>query len=184
MTKNRFGLKGLPVFKPCQHIKIKHSHERRLIRIFLSTLIVAFSMTSVPARAIETTKANALKFQEMRNGTSYSFQKSPSLAEADPCLPLIHAQRLSPGASADSQISRVNAGKAAVPVALGLFLGARIALGPKKVVKPSNKVKIGPEFRIARTGSNNYALAIAAYRSCKNDHNLSLHKLKKKGIQN
>jgi hypothetical protein len=183
MTKNRFTLKGLPVLKPCQHIKVKTNHDNRLIRIFLTVLIATFSITTVPARAIETTKANALKLQEIRNGSSYSFQKSPPLAKADPCLPLIHARRLSPGASAGSQTSRIHAGKAAVPVALGLFLGARIALGPKEVVKPSNRVQIGPEFRMARIDSNEHALAIAAYRSCKNDHTLSLHN-NKKGVQN
>lgn len=132
-------------------------------------------LVSAPAGAIETTKASALVVEEIRAHESLSFQKSPPVAQADPCLPLLHARHLSPGGSAVSQNWRP-ARKTAAPVALGFFIGVRIALGPKEVQKPSGRVQIGPEIRTDRASGNNYALAVAAYRSCKNNYALSLER--------
>lgn len=172
MVHNNITKKGLPLFKPSRAVK---KMRRRMIRIFLSILVLTILVPLTSADAIETTKASALVLEEMRANGSISFKKSPPLAQADPCLPLLHARRLSPGASAVSQTRRP-AGKTAVPVALGFVLGVRIALGPKEVVKPSKRVQIGPELRTGHNSSGNHALAIAAYRGCKNKHALGLLK--------
>lgn len=160
--------KGIPLLKPSRAVKARF----KTFRIFLSTLLLCAVVAPVPGRAIETTKASALVMKEGQK-SSLSFRKSPSSAQADPCLLLLHASRLSPGDTASSQSNRRPVGKNAVPVALGLFLGVRIALGPKEVVKPYNRVNFGPEIRTGRDSNDNYALSIAAYRSCKNEHALS-----------
>lgn len=165
-----FNEKGVPLFKPNRSVKVFHS----VYRIFLGCLVGFAFMVAAPAGAIETTKASALVLEEMRAKDTLSFQKSPPEAQVDPCLPLLHARRLSPGGSAVSQNWRP-AGKTAAPVALGFVLGVRIALGPKEVTKKSGRVQIGPEIRTAKDSGHNYALAIAAYRSCKNEHALGLH---------
>ena len=168
-----FSKRGLPLFKPNRSVKIRHS----VYRIFLGCFVCIALVFSAPADAIETTKASALVLEEMRAKDSLSFQKSPPEAQVDPCLPLLHARRLSPGGSAVSQNWRP-AGKTAAPVALGFVLGVRIALGPKEVTKKSGRVQIGPEIRTAQNSGDNYALAIAAYRSCKNNHALDLQRKK------
>ncbi len=166
--------KGLPLFMPSRVIKARY----RMVRIFLSALVCMIFLSTAPAGAIETTKASALVTEEMRAVRPLSFTKSSPLAQADVCLSFLHAARLSPGVSArngaaQSQTRRP-VGKTAVPVALGFFLGVRIALGPREVVKSSKRVQIGPELRTASNGGASYALAIAAYRRCKNEHALNL----------
>ena len=173
MTVHGFNKKGVPVFRPSKSVKAKHT----IFRIFLGLMAVVIVFISAPAGALETTKASALVLEEMRAHESLSFKKSPPSAQADPCLPLLHARHLSPGGSAVSQNWRP-ARKSAAPVALGFFLGVRIALGPKDVQKPTGRVQIGPEIRTDEINGGNYALAIAAYRSCKNNHALSLQRNK------
>ena len=155
-------------------IKVHH----RMFRIFLSFLAFMILSTSVPASAFETTKASALVTEEMRAKTLSFTQKVPhetrDSQKADPCLPLLQARRQSFGGSKLGFQHRRPVGKTATPVALGLVLGIRVALGPKNVVTSSDRVQIGPEIRTDRVGSDNYALAIAAYRSCKNKYTLSL----------
>ena len=172
---SRFSKKGLPLLRPSRVVKARYT----LVRIFTVLLITIYCVSTVPARAIETTKASALVLKEMHKGDSLSFtKKSPSSAnadsKADPCLPLLHASRLSPGASAVSQRQSLNADKKAVPVALGFFLGVRVALGPKEVMKNRGRVQIGPEIRSVNLGQDNYALAVAAYRGCKNEYDLGM----------
>jgi len=167
----RYSKKGLPSLKA--GICIRTSNK--VLRIFLSVMIVTYFVSGVSAGAIETTKASALVIEEASVDRSLSFTKrNPHSAQADPCLPLLHASRLSPGASAESRGQPLDVDKKAVPVALGLFLGVRVALGPKEVVKNRDRVQIGPEFRATNIGNDNYALAVAAYRSCKNNHVLGL----------
>ena len=173
----RFNKKGLPLLRPSRAIKARS----KVFRVFLSFLVFTSFVSVAPARAIETTKASALVLEEMREQNSLSFtKKSPSSAQADPCLPLLHSRSFSPSVSARSQNRRSSAGKTAVPVALSFVLGVRIALGPKEMVEPSKRVQIGPEIRVTGKKGKNYALAVAAYRSCKNKHTLSLHKNNKK----
>lgn len=177
-----FSKKGLPLFKPSRTVKVRH----KVIRIFMGFLLFTSFVSPVPVRAIETTKASALVLEEMRGRHSLSFTKrSPSSnpAQADPCLSLLSTHP-SPGASAygvtpSSQPSRSSSGKTAVPVALSFVLGLRIALGPQEMVKPTKRVQFGPEIRVTGKKGSNRALAVAAYRSCKNEHTLSLHKNKK-----
>lgn len=169
-----FTRKGFSPYRlvgtPPRAIKVHH----RLFRVFSSLLACVFLLIAVPAGAFETTKASALITEEMRAKPLSFTKKSPHEAQADPCLPLLQARRHSSGASALSFQHRRPVGKTATPVALGLVLGIRVALGPKNVVKSSDRVQIGPEIRTDRAGSDNYALAVAAYRSCKNKHTLSL----------
>lgn len=150
---------------------------RRMFRLFfLLALIFSFSVT-IPAQAIETVKASALIPEEVRADKPLSFtQKVPprKTTAADPCLPLLGSvTSLFSRFNAPGRPSRQQAGKTAAPVALGFVLGVRIALGPKEVIKSRDRVEIGPEIHtVSNGGINNRALAIAAYRSCKNEHAL------------
>ncbi|HPF78095.1 MAG TPA: hypothetical protein PLF01_02275 [Alphaproteobacteria bacterium] len=173
-----FNDKGISPYrlthKASRAIKVRH----KIFRIFSGVMASIFLVSAVPASvgAMETTKASALVLEELGAKDLSFTKKSPHEAQADPCLPLLHARRLSPGASAMGFNNRRPVGKTATPVALGLVLGIRIALGPKDVVKPSERVQIGPEIRTDRVGDDNYALAVAAYRGCKNRHTLNLLK--------
>lgn len=62
--------------------------------------------------------------------------------------------------------------KKTASVALGLFLGVRVALGPKEVVQDNKRVQFSSEIRSTRAGGHNHALAIASYRACKNNQAL------------
>lgn len=184
--------KGLPLFQPARIVKARF----KMFRIFTaaSLSVVTISMIAVAifsvsifssgsAGAIETTKASALILEEMRGGSSsLSFtKKSPPRPQADPCAVLLEASSTSPGVNpqgifALSDTQRPAGNKTAAPVALGLFLGVRLALGPKEIVKNAKRVQIGPEFRASSNQGDNRALAIAAYRSCKNNHDLMQYK--------
>jgi hypothetical protein len=189
---DRLTKKGLPLLMPARVIRVKTQTQMsrlQLVRIFLSILIAAYFAPFIlfggtPVHAIGTTSASALVFEEARTSSPLSFtKKSPHSAQGDPCLSLLRSARLSPGAQArgssrsgrSQSLSPYEAtDKQAASVALGFFLGVRVALGPKEVVKDSERVQIGPEIRATSIGSNNYALAIASYRSCKNNYVLGL----------
>ena len=164
--------RGVPVLVAGRNIKARF----KVFRIYLSLAAVMVFVSTVPVGAFETTEISALKTEEIRAVQPLSFKKSPLEAQADPCLPLLHARHLSPGASALSPTSRYHADKTAAPVALGVVFGVRIALGSKRIVKPSQRVQIGPEFLAGDGNNGNYALSVAAYRNCKNEHTLDLHK--------
>ncbi len=163
--------------------------KRKNVLRFAYPLMVLFGFVVVisviaPAFAIETTKASALNLEEMREDYTLSYtRKSPQSSQVDSCLSYLNAH-LSPDAKhkdfADQSKYRRPAGNKAVPVALGLVLGVRIALGPRELVNPTQRVQIGPELRSISSGSNPRALAIAAYRGCKNDQTLKLQKRNKK----
>ncbi len=185
MMVHGFTKKGISPYrlthKAARVVKVRH----KIFRIFSGVLafMIFVSAFPAPSGAIETTKASALILEEMRSADLSFTKRSPRKAQgdlkADPCLSLLQARHLSPGASAHGEAtlgfnSRRPVGKTATPVALGLVLGIRIALGPKQVLKHSQRVQIGPEIRTNRAGSKNYALMIAAYRGCKNKHTLSL----------
>lgn len=187
--------KGLPLFQPARVIKARFkmfrifadapqfsaalSSPKLLVALVVSTLVF---VSILPAQAIETTKASALVLEEMRGTSSLSFtKKSPPRSQADPCALLLEARSTSPGAHSQgvfglSDTQRPAGNKTAAPVALGLFLGVRLALGPQEIVKKSKRVQIGPEFRANSNQGDNRALAIAAYRSCKNNHDLTQYK--------
>lgn len=173
--------------KAARAVKARH----KMFRIFASmtAVIISVSFMSNTVGAIETTKASALMIEEIQSVDTLSFtKKSPHEAQngstADPCLPLLGARQISPNLPHDASAMGFNnrrpVGKTATPVALGLVLGIRIALGPKEVQKRSSRVQIGPEIRTNNIGDNNYALSVAAYRGCKNKHTLDLLKNKNK----
>ena len=164
--------------------------KRRNFVRFMFPLMVLFGFIVTvsliaPAFAIETTKASALYPEEMREDYTLSYtDKSPQSAQVDPCLSFLQTH-LSPDATKSKDFNDRSkyqrpAGKKAVPVALSFVLGVRIALGPSEVVSPHNRVQVGPEIRSNRQGSNPRALAIAAYRGCKNEHTLKLQNKNKK----
>lgn len=152
---------------------------------FMFPLMVLFGFLATisliaPAFALDTTKASALTLEEMREDytLSYTRKSSPS-AQVDPCLSFL-TTRLSPDAIKSKDFNDQSryqrpAGNRAVPMALSFVLGVRIALGPSEVVRPQDRVQVGPEIRSNRQGSNPRALAIAAYRGCKNDLALKSH---------
>lgn len=158
--------------------------KRKSFVRFMFPLMVLFGFVITisliaPAFAIETTKASALYPEEMREGYTLSFtKKSPRSAQDDPCLSFL-VTRLSPDATKAKDFNNQSryqrpAGNKAVPVALSFVLGVRIALGPSEVVSPQKRVQFGSEIRNNRQGSNSRALAIAAYRGCKNEQTLRL----------
>ena len=172
-----FNDKGISPYrlthKASRAIKVRH----KIFRIFSGVMASIFLVSAVPASvgAMETTKASALVLEELGAKDLSFTKKSPHEAQADPCLPLLHAHRQSPGESAMSFNNRRSVGhKTATPVALGLFLGIRVALGPQDVLKNKTRVQIGPEVRTNQVSGDNYALAVAAYRGCKNKHTLGL----------
>jgi hypothetical protein len=143
-------------------------------------------------QAIESTKASVIQssakfYEETRLNGSLSYQNSPQNAKTDPCRSLLKAKLISPSMPrreyANSDYRR-SVGSTATPVALGLFLGVRVALGPKDVINPTKRLQIGPEIRADDNRGNSHALAIAAYRSCKNNHVLGLQKTKQKSDVN
>lgn len=153
----------------------------------LFCFLVVVSMIA-PAFAIETTKASALYPEEMHESHTLSFtQKSPQLAPVDSCLSFLQAH-LSPDAKKGSNFDNQSkyqrpAGKSAAPVALSFVLGVRIALGPGEVVDPQKRVQVGSEIRDNTPYSrSSHALAIAAYRGCKNEQSLKLHHKNKKQV--
>lgn len=191
---NRYHHKGLPLLKPTRALSFKKRKRTSVIRIFVSIAIIACAAYVIfghglPVRALETiqisAKASALVLEDTQAHSSLSFTpKAPHKSvQKDPCLPLLHKAHLSPGVS-DHGVFNMNqrpsamADKKAASVALGLFLGARIALGPKEIVQKRGRIHVGPQFRAAndngQTYALNYALSVAAYRSCKNNYVLSL----------
>lgn len=165
--------------------------KRKNIVSFAYPLMVLFGFIITisliaPAFAIETTKASALTLGEMREDYTLSRtltvpKNPPHKAQVDPCLSFLNA-RHSPDAKTSKYTQMSNnqrhAGKQAVPVALGFVLGVRIALGPREVVSEAERVELVSEVRNQRIGRNSRALAIAAYRGCKNDQTLNLQKNK------
>jgi hypothetical protein len=189
---DRLIKKGLPLLMPSRVVRVKTKTRLQLVRIFTSLLIITYFVSGVPVGAIGTTPASALVLEEARGSSSLSFSKkhphsARDKSHGDPCLSLLRSARLSPGAHAQgsSNSSRRQSlspygatDRQAASVALGFFLGVRVALGPKDVVKESQRVQIGPEFRMANKGSDSYALAIASYRSCKNNYVLGMRRQK------
>jgi len=173
--------------KPRNIVRTKH----KLFKLFLNVTILSSVMISIPlhghqAMAIETVKASALQPEGTRKDTPLSFTRknSPNATgnspTDDPCLPLLSLQKGSKIAAKFTQPShfsgrtdRRQVEKTAAPAALGFILGVRIALGPKEIVPKSERVQLASEILASNTGGNNYALAVAAYRSCKNEHALN-----------
>lgn len=151
-------------------------------RILCFALTLCILNTSM-AGAIETTKASGLFLEERKGHTSSLSNNSPlsrkSMQESAPlrsplsssCLKLL-SLNASPKHKNDTGRrlgSRTSSGNAAVPVALGLFFGARLALGPKKITPSSKRFQIGPELRGTSHSGHSYALAVAAYRKCEKE---------------
>ncbi len=146
--------------------------------IFLCFFTI-FSIVA-PALAIETTKASALTTEEMRETYSLSnSQKSPQHNKAlDTCHSFLNTyfsqdainDKVSP-----SNFRRSIGENNTAPLALSVFLGVRIALGPKETINQLGRVQTVSTLQ-ANTGGYPRALAIAAYRACKNEQNLKQHK--------
>ena len=172
--------------KPRRIFRTKH----KLFKLFLNLFIVSSLLVSIPthikrAMAIETVKASALVPEEMRADTPLSFtQKSPPSAldssNSDPCLSLLTLSKGSTSSHLNDAPGRLsgrptrhtfNVERTAAPAALGFILGVRIALGPNDVVRKGERVQIASEIHASNAGTN-HALAIAAYRGCKNDYAL------------
>lgn len=156
--------------------------KNKLFKLFLNLFILISLVVSIPthikrAMAIETVKASALVPEEMRADLPLSFtQKSPPhVAKSnDPCLPLLGSKFSL--ANTPGRTTRQDVEKTAVPAALGFILGVRIALGPKNIVENGDRVHLTSTVLSNQKGGETHALAIAAYRSCKNEHNLALTK--------
>lgn len=121
-----------------------------------------FFLSSLPAHGMETTRASAFVLNETTAGETTSFTtSSPSPTTTDPCLPLLDKIRYSSPQSAVDRTQR----SAGTATALGLFLGVRIALGPKETLGAKRRVHVAPDVMRDKTGSD-YALAVSDYRSC------------------
>lgn len=178
LSQKGINKKGVPLLKAGHVLRVKSKTRTNLFRIFLSFMIITYFVSGEPVQAIGTINASAIVIEDAIADRPLSFtNKVPHPAKKDPCLSLLHAARLSPGANDTRSNSRHYqspdvSDKQAASVALGLFLGVRVALGPKETVKANQRVQIGPEVRSTLSGNDNYALAVASYRSCKNDHAL------------
>ena len=159
--------------------------KRKNILRFMYPLMILFGFVMImsvvaPAFALPTTKASALTLKEMREDYTLSRSyddrsqspKTTLSAPVDPCLSSLQA-RLSPDAKAKDLNNQSThqrlADKKAVPVALGFMLGYRIARGPHEAITTGENVQIGSNSRRNLKGGNSRALAVAAYRSCKNE---------------
>lgn len=181
LTEMRMTLRN-----PRRIVRTKHKLFKLFLNVtILSSLLVVIPFQHYPANAIETVKASALVPEDTRKDTSLSFtQKPPHATEKtsqnDPCLPLLSFQKGSkiaakfttPTHFSGRTDRRTGVDKTAAPAALSFILGVRIALGPKNVVPSSERVQIASEILANNKGGNNHALAVAAYRSCKNEHAL------------
>ncbi|MEM6810897.1 MAG: hypothetical protein AAF549_00340 [Pseudomonadota bacterium] len=152
--------------------------RHKLFKLTLSIALLFSFIISIPAQAIETVKASAIMPEDIVTSRPLSFTHKipPRADQTDPCLPLLGSVKAvsSYYALPGRATNRQQVGqKAAAPVALGLIFGVRVALGPKEVIRGSKRVEIGPEIHAVNNGgTNSRALAIAAYRSCKNDYAL------------
>lgn len=151
----------------------------RIVCLALSFCVLNTSM----AGAIETTNSSGL-FLEERKGYTYAVSNNSPLSRTSTQE---SAPLRSPLSSSCSKLLSLNAspkhkdiagrrlgartssGNAAVPVALGLFFGARLALGPKEITPSSKRFHLGPQIRATLRGGNSYALAVAAYRKCEKE---------------
>lgn len=182
---DKVSKKGVPLLTAGRAVRYKGKMRFKIIRIFTCFMLCIYMLSSVPVNALGTIQGSALKLHEVRADSSLSFTpKAPLSAQKDPCLSLLHAARFSPGSSQAVQgrdhhnlgPSRTSIGyfasdapdKKTASVALGLFLGVRVALGPKEVVQDNKRVQFSSEIRSTRAGGHNHALAIASYRACKN----------------
>lgn len=148
----------------------------RIICMATALCVVNISLAS----AIETTKASALldrnvveKKQRILSLTPHSSPVSRNDKKENPCLSFLSVTSVPPkhGSKDRYDVGRQpRAGNATVPVALGLFLGARLALipsqAPQKDRALSHRLQIGPEIRGISRHGNSHALAVAAYRKC------------------
>ena len=181
---------GIKLHQPRQIVRTKHKLFKLFLNVtILSSLLISIPLSSHQALAIETVKASALVPEGTRHDTPLSYtQKTPPHAtenssKDDPCLPLLSFQKGSRIAAkfitpthfsgrTDRRATHGYVDKTTAPAALSFLLGVRIALGPKDVVQNGKRVQITSEIFANQKGGNNYALAVAAYRSCKNEHAL------------
>ena len=171
--------------------KITIQNERRIffkrkniVRLTYPMMVLFGFVTMVslvaPAFAIDTTKASALFTGEMRE--DYTLSKgfnapdaSPEHTVNDKCHSFLK-MHYSPDAQKVNvdhwQNTQRPVGRKAAPVALSLVLGVRIALGPKETSEMEQYIQAGPEFHHNASRGNPRALAIAAFRRCKNEATL------------
>ena len=182
---DKISKKGVPLLTAGRAVRYKGKMRFKIIRIFTCFMLCIYMLSSVPVNALGTIQGSALKLDEVHADSSLSFTpKAPLPAQKDPCLSLLHSARLSPGAQGRDHHnlgpSRTSIGyfasdapdKKTASVALGIFLGVRVALGPKEVVQDNKRVQFSSEIRSTRAGGHNHALAIASYRACKNNQAL------------
>lgn len=150
------------VQKNDKHLMPRVIRTPRLTFRILCMTILCCAFNSPMALAIETTKASGLVLGKGQAPNS-------SLTSQNSCRKYLSSNYVSPKHSHDIGVTK----GATVPVALGLFLGVRIALipspAPQKGQKLSRNVQIGPEIRGVSSTGNSYALAVAAYRKCQKE---------------
>jgi len=140
-----------------------------LFRICSLALMLSISpgiLNVTSSYAIETTKASGLvlgKGQDSHSSLSSS-QNSCRKHLSSNYAPPKHGLDIGSKSSMDD--------RATVPVALGIFLGMRIALIPSSAsgkIQKSRNVQIGPEIRGISKNGNRHALSIAAFRKCQKE---------------
>ena len=159
--------------------------RQNIARLFYPLAVFAcfFALFSfaLPALAVETTRV--LPFSDRA-------QPQPShMSRPDSCRSFLDT-RLSPDAkgrnlrsSKPQRVSARSMGKNPAPIALSLYLGVRIARGPQETSKVSRHDFQKTSLNYKKAGGHPRALAIAAYRACKNEENLKrYHKNKKQQI--
>lgn len=103
------------------------------------------------------------------------FASTPSPAMADPCLPLLKQVRLPSDSAIDNRTRRSAGHHQKVPaVAIGYVLGLRHAPGPREILHDDIGRKTSRPAMADSDTDNSYALAVADYRTCRRNLELSL----------
>ena len=154
--------KPIAINTPRPIFSLRGRKQAARVKIALTLLAMTIGFTAAiswPADAVETIRLDAPAAQ-------YQFTKTPDTCKRYLKMVDRNAGRVE---TARQIQNHIQGREKAAPVAVGLMLGVRVALGPKEIIKNNPRVTTGPElFAKSNGGAPSYALAIAAYRDCKN----------------
>lgn len=153
--------------------RLKNAAAVLAITVCVSGMTMGFG-PAFGSEASKTPSSYAVGQTTMAGAGGIIFASTPSPAMADPCLPLLKQVR----PPSDSAIDRTrhSAGhQQKVPaVAIGYVLGLRHAPGPREILKDDIGRKSSAPAIADSDTANSYALAVADYRTCRRELELSL----------
>lgn len=151
--------------------RLKNAAAVLTVMVCVSGMTMGFG----PAFGSEASKAPVpyAKGQTTMAGAGVHFASTPSPAMADPCLPLLKQVRPPSDLAIDRTRRSAGHQKKVPAVAIGYVLGLRHAPGPREILKDDIGRKASSPA-IAESAANSYALAVADYRTCRRELELSL----------